>query len=300
MIGLGIDAGGSSIRWLLQEGTTVLGRGRHPSPAGPLYTDEARSETYSLFRTMAAEAAAAGRPSAAVAGVAGLDEGETEAERLSAVLAQALGLPQARVRVVNDMQIAFRSAFAPQQGVLVYGGTGSIACCELADGSLLRVGGHGYLIDDAGGGFWIGRRALRQVLRAADETGRLDGPLAEALCAALDAHDWPGIRAAIYGGGRSRIASLAPAVAAAAAAGDEGAQAIVLAAGRELGRLAVVLSARIGQELPVALAGGITRLGEPLLTGMRTVLGGGRELRAVDVEPVEAAARMALELAGSD
>lgn len=298
MISLGIDAGGSSTRWLLRSEEAELARGRLPTRSGPLYDDESRRETFARFEKIAAEVLEIDRPQAVVAGVAGLDEGTEAAVELSRVIETALGPVAPLVRVVNDMRIAYRSVFDPAGGVLLYAGTGSIASFEQSDGRLLRAGGHGYLIDDAGGGFWIGSQALRAVLREADSTGRLFGALADAICGELDARDWPAIRSAVYGAGRSRVASLAPAVAAAANAGDAQAQAILAAAGTELGRLPVLLFGVLGRQLPVAFSGGISKLSPLLHNAVRAALPDGSELRVVDVEPVEAAARMALALAG--
>lgn len=293
---LGIDAGGSSTRWLLKSRERELGRGRLASHSGPLYNDESRRETYARFEKIAAEALAVARPEAVVAGVTGLDEGTGAAEELRDLLVAALELPGRCIRVVSDMRIAYRNIYEPEAGVLVYAGTGSIACCELRDGTLLRVGGHGYLIDDAGGGFWLGSQALRAALRTADEGGQLSGALAKELCRELDASGWPEIRAAIYGGGRSRVASLAPAVGSAAAAGDSQAARILSAAGVELARLARLLFERVGRQLPVAFSGGISNLSPLLTAAFAAALPEGCRFEVVDVEPVEAAARMAQEL----
>lgn len=292
---LGIDAGGSSTRWLLTEGGLELGRGSLPSLSGPLYNDEARRETFARFAAIARSAMTVGRPKTVVAGVTGLDEGTPPAHALAELLATELELESSRVRVVNDMRIAYRAAFEPQQGILVYAGTGSIACCEVEDGRLIRAGGHGYLIDDAGGGFWIGSYALRVTVRAWDE-GRDPGPLAKEIGLVLEAHDWPTMRAIVYGAPRSKVASLAPAVAAAAAKGDEEAASILQEAGRELGRLARVLQERLGRALPVAMSGGIARLGQPLTGAVEQALTTGSRFEVLDLEPVEAAARMAGEL----
>ena len=51
-------------------------------------------------------------------------------------------------------------------------GTG-VACLAVPrDGTARIIGGHGYLLGDEGGAFWIGRAGLRAVLRARDGRGR--------------------------------------------------------------------------------------------------------------------------------
>jgi N-acetylglucosamine kinase-like BadF-type ATPase len=74
-------------------------------------------------------------------------------------------LPKARVRVESDAAIAFAGAIGVKPGVLLIAGTGSIAIGRKVDGSMIRVGGWGPHFGDEGGGFWIGREAVRAALR---------------------------------------------------------------------------------------------------------------------------------------
>ncbi|MDD5656248.1 MAG: BadF/BadG/BcrA/BcrD ATPase family protein [Elusimicrobia bacterium] len=66
-----------------------------------------------------------------------------------------------RVVVVSDVELAHAAAFSGGPGVLVVGGTGSIALARDGSGAARRSGGWGQLLGDEGSGFWIGRRALR-------------------------------------------------------------------------------------------------------------------------------------------
>ena len=54
---------------------------------------------------------------------------------------------------------------------MIISGTGSIAYGRNAAGEAARSGGWGYVLGDEGSGYWIGRAALRAVLRAADLRG---------------------------------------------------------------------------------------------------------------------------------
>lgn len=310
-VALGIDCGGSGTRWrLLQRGANgqdePLGEGRlgplsglaFLPGAGASERDAASGRIAQLAREVRSrlrEAGAGPAPDAVRAGVTGLSDGDEAADRIGRSLAEALGTRTDRVRVLNDMALAFLARFRAGEGILVYAGTGAIAVHVDAGGTLLRAGGHGYLIDDAGGGFWIGRQALKAVLREADRRGRpADGPLADAIYGALGARDWSEIRPLIYGGGRTRVAALVPAVGEALAAGDPVAGDIVEAAGAELARLATVLLERLGRPETVALAGGAARLGAPLHDAVAAALPGGATLDVASVDAAAAAARWAL------
>ncbi len=298
-LALGIDAGGSSTRWLLvdEPGDTVA-EGR----VGPVSAIELRpgSDSGPALENLARlfeQVGAAGRPGYVVAGVTGLDTGSPEAERLEEFIAARLGLATDAVAVLGDVITAYLSVFGPGEGVLVYAGTGSVAVHVAKNGDVVRAGGHGYLIDDAGGGYWIGREALKRVLRAADQTGAPpSGRLASAVFSALGGSDWQTVRTAVYGGGRSKVASLAGVVAMAASRGDAIAAEVLAEAGRELSRLVNVVFGRLGQSLPVALAGGVAASG-PALTGpLAAGLPGATSLRVSTAQPVVAAAELARQV----
>jgi len=309
-LALGIDAGGSSTRWLLvDEAGEPVGAGKvgpvsaidlpqDPSPAPVGGSDNA---ALAALEELAIAVLKVGSPSFVVAGVTGLDTLSPEAVRLEGFLAGTLAVPVQSVRVLGDVATAYLASFAPGMGVLVYGGTGSVAVHLATDGSLLRAGGHGYLIDDAGGGFWIGREALRRVLRAADESGGpAGGPLAAAVYADLGGSDWPTIRRAVYGGGRSRVAALTPVVALAARRGDQDALAVLAGAGSELARLVGIVCGRLGQVLPVVVAGGVAMCGAPLVKALAAGLPAGATVTVATTSPVEAAAAVARQLAAGE
>lgn len=311
-VGLGIDAGGSSTRWQLRGPDGVLAAGRLPPLGAHLFRDDGRADATARLeelaaaladaaeaaptRSEAAGAAASGvAPAAVVAGVTGLSAGSDEAAWLRSALASRLALPEAAVEVVDDVELAFRGAFPAGDGVVVVAGTGSIALARDRAGARLRAGGHGYLLDDDGGGFSIGRAALRAVLREADHGGAPpDGALARRVYAAMGGADWAQVRAHVYGGGRSAVAALVPEVAAAAREGDAEAERILRWAGGELARLARLLLERCGEPRPVALAGGLAGLGGALEASFRSGLAPEIEVRVVTEEPVDAAGRMAL------
>lgn len=303
-LGLGIDAGGSSTGWLLKNPQGVeLARGRAGGITGLMFAgDESGLSpeghvSMDRLKALLNEVSSFGRPTGVVMGAAGLEGGSRAALLLLETIAGLLDLPLDAVVVDNDMEIAYRSAFSPGEGVLLYGGTGSIAYHLPRSGPALRVGGFGYLIDDAGGGFWIGQQALRQVMRWHDEVGLPAGrPLAQEVYAQLGTSNWPGIRQAVYSGGRSTVAALAKAVVGAAGRGDDAAAAILSEAGTELARLANVALRRLGQLLPVTLMGGVASMGPQLLEAVQAGLPQGVPLKVSTEDPVQAAARLAARI----
>lgn len=74
------------------------------------------------------------------------------------------------LRLLGDQEIALAGA-VEGPGMLLIAGTGSVCCGRDAAGNLFRVGGYGYLIDDCGSGWAIGRDILAAVVRAEDGRG---------------------------------------------------------------------------------------------------------------------------------
>ena len=77
-------------------------------------------------------------------------------------------LPRAQLLIETDAFITYIGAIGPVPGILLIAGTGSIALARRADGTMVRAGGWGPTFGDEGGGFWIGREAIRHALRAHD------------------------------------------------------------------------------------------------------------------------------------
>lgn len=273
---LGLDVGGTATRWALADGRgALLAQGEAPAFTGLMLLDAPGRATLAtaLQALQAALAQAAPRaPAALWAGITGFDAAQSAA--LATELAQALGVDAARVALASDIELACRAAFAPGTGIVVYAGTGAIAAHLAADGQLHRAGGRGAVLDDAGGGHWIAREALKQVWRAEDHAPGAwrRSPLAQALFDELGGSDWSTTRAFVYGASRGELGRLALAVARAAAA-DPAARALLHEAGTELARLALALRQRLGPQ-PVALAGRVFELHPCIEAALREALPG--------------------------
>jgi glucosamine kinase len=217
---------------------------------------------------------------------------------LCAMVGAAFGLPATAVRAISDIELACHAAFAPGAGYVLYAGTGSVAAFVDANGQLQRAGGRGPIIDDAGGGHWIAREALRQVWRAEDaEPGAWQrSALAGALFEAMGGAGWAVTRQWVYGATRGELGTLALAVAGAAAAvpADTAALAILVQAGHELARLGQALLTRYGDR-PIALAGRVFDLDPVIETTLRDALPRGIPVRRAPLHAHQTAARLAAE-----
>ena len=164
---LALDAGGTSTRAVaLDPAGTVLGHGRaaagNPTAAGIVPAAEA------IAAASAAALAEAGSAEVAVIAMAGEQSDAFRAE-VTRRLA-AYGVTQ--VVLEHDLLALFCSGTPSPDGYALIAGTGTVAA-RVVDGGLARVvGGRGWLLGDAGGGFWIGRRVARAVVAALDgQTG---------------------------------------------------------------------------------------------------------------------------------
>src|SRR5262249_22680106 len=108
------------------------------------------------------------RPAAICLGMAGVDRPQ-DIEAVRGIM-RRIGF-KARVVVVNDALVALVAGAGDAAGVVVVAGTGSIAYGRNDSGRAARAGGWGHLLGDEGGGFWIGRAALRAVVRQFDGRG---------------------------------------------------------------------------------------------------------------------------------
>jgi glucosamine kinase len=293
-IGLGIDAGGTQTRWALatRDGA-ILAEGTVAGlSALQMSKLEGRASVHATFKTLACEVLAHAQPSRVRAGLTGFGG---DGEQLTSWLAELLGVQPNAIAMCNDIDIAYRACFMPGEGYLVYAGTGSIGAFIDADGAFHRAGGRGVVLDDGGGGFWIAREALRHIWRREDEApGSWEASaMARAVFEHVGGSDWAHSRQFIYGQERGEVGKLALMVAASAGQ-DPAADAILLAAGRELGRLAGALIARFGPR-PVALTGRAADLHPAIAASMRASLPAGTIITQSAMRAHHAAARLAAQ-----
>lgn len=238
-------------------------------------------------------------PGAICLGIAGVDRPD-DAAVVTGIM-KRIGY-KARVLVVNDALVALEAGAPGEAGVVVISGTGSISYGRNADGMAARSGGWGYVLGDEGSGYWIGRAALRAVLREADQRGK-----PTALTPLLLTHfgvDRPqGLIHEVYHSNLkpAAIGALAQCVHQAFAAGDEVAIGILRGAANELESAALSVARRlglVGQKVPFILAGGIFKavpwLHEELARRL-PIAAPGSAVTLLDREPATGAVLLALQ-----
>ena len=167
MIFLGIDGGGSKTAFLLEndDGQELARFETGPSNWLSSGSSTARESLTAGITSLSAT------PDIVCGGFAGA--GRAEGIEFYRTCLTAL-LPRAVVIVETDAFISFMGAIGPNPGVLLIAGTGSIALARKTDGTMIRAGGWGPAFSDEGGGFWIGREAIRHALRANDAAEAAD------------------------------------------------------------------------------------------------------------------------------
>lgn len=211
------------------------------------------------FRTLLAELFATigqwgecGRVGIGAAGVS-----NPAVSRIVTEVAASYGL-RGRIELKGDQEIALYGATGGRPGCILIAGTGSICTGMDECGRIVRTGGWGHLIDDAGSGYALGRDALAALVRAQDGRGEAT-LLTEFILTKLAVREPEELIAAIYGAeDKSLIASLAVAVEQAGRKQDQTALRILSHNGRALAELVAAVSKQINMShMPLILMGGL-------------------------------------------
>jgi N-acetylglucosamine kinase-like BadF-type ATPase len=257
---LGIDAGGTkTVCQLANERGEVLAEARR---GGANLQAVGELEVEKVLHEVMDEVIGDGdiTPAAICLGIAGVDRVE-DAATVRGIM-KRIGY-KARVLVVNDALVALEAGAPGEPGIVVIAGTGSIAYGRNSRHEAARAGGWGYVLGDEGSGYWIGRAALRAVLRQADRRG----PLTQLTNLLLEHFEVPQaqdlIHEVYHGTLRpAAIAALAQCVQKAFSAGDAVAIGILRGAADQLESSALSVARRlelVGTSFPFVLAGGIFR-----------------------------------------
>lgn len=253
-------------------GTTVL------AGAGGVDTPHDAAALTQLIRSVAEAAAGAGP----APGVFSAADGHPAPDAYPA--------SETPVIAVHDTRLIL-AAGGHTEGIAAIAGTGSVAWGVNASGHGTRAGGWGYLLGDEGSGYWLGREAVRHVLRdaqhrgASDETPAEDDRFARAVLghAGVDTpteliaafHDRPD--RTHWAGLARTVIELAP--------HDDAARELVSAAAAHLAELIITVARNLGEPLPVVMGGGLATTSVGL--ELRERLGDhGLRVTLLDREPV--------------
>ena len=263
---LAIDVGGTSTRAAIvsTDGTCVgSARARAGNPTSSGADDAAAAIAEAALAAMAGAAVDPGDVAAGVVAIAGAS-GQVGAWLVTELV--RAGLPE-QLTLEADLLAAFCSGSLAPAGYALIAGTGA-AAIRVRNGRIeATADGLGWLLGDAGSGFWIGRRAVLAATRDLDDRGPPTA-LTDLLVAELGLIRSSGrgtdgrvpvlrqLVAVLYGLRPVELSRFAPLVFDAAAAGDDVATGIVGSAGDAL---AATLTAVLVPDIagPIVLSGSI-------------------------------------------
>ena len=298
MFVLGIDAGGTkTVCQLANERAEILAEARR---GGANLQASGELEVEKVLHEVMEEAIGDREltPAAICLGIAGVDRPDDA--RVVRSIMKRVGY-KAKCLVVNDALVALEAGAPGRPGVVVIAGTGSISYGRNDRNQAARAGGWGYMLGDEGSGYWIGRAALRAVLRAANRRGPAT-KLTDLLLAFYGVARAQDLIHQVYSGTLrpAAIAALAKCVQSAFTDGDAVAIGILRGAADQLESSALSVARRldmIGSEFPFVLSGGMYRavpwLEEEL--GRRLMLASPRSRTLLlEIEPAYGAVRLAI------
>jgi len=179
-------------------------------------------------------------------GIAGVGASEEKRVEVSNVIGQILSTPpfchalskrfnpSVNIEVVSDVVITLVAGAGKRHGIVAISGTGSVVYGETVKGQRIKVGGWGYQLDE-GSGYAIGRKAIKEILRAYDANGKTT-LLAQKVLNVWNLSSMQDVVNYIYQKTTkpTDIANLAKIVNSAASAGDESAKDILRKTAKDL------------------------------------------------------------------
>ena len=174
---------------------------------------------------------------------------------------QQLQLDFAAWQLTSDARTSLYGANNGEPVVMVALGTGSVAMRLSADGTEQQTGGWGFNIGDEGGGAWLGKLAVRQLLWQLDSDDGVSSPLTQALALHCGDHTrtvLPWLKQA----GANDFAALAPLV----FAHQDCPLAQQLLHQHATAIAELICCCRGERPLPVVLLGGLAASSQPLLS----------------------------------
>jgi glucosamine kinase len=205
---LAIDAGGTSTRAVLLDASgrcRGYGRAGSGNPTSAGIANAVAAVVHASEQALAADDGVLVPPSLAVLALAG----EKTAAFAEQVTARLGPLGFAPVILEPDLLGIFGSGTHLPDGYAMVAGTGTSAI-RVVGGRLDRVaGGRGWLLGDAGGGFWIGHQVTRAVVAALDGQGPATA-LTERVLTTVGVADLKALVSALYSWRPVQLSRFAP------------------------------------------------------------------------------------------
>jgi len=289
---LGIDAGATATKWALYDGTQIVATGKCAAMDGHIYRVESKARINEVLTEISAAVNGA-EINGVFAGITGAAAGDSATDPLAQLFHSYF--PNANVRIVHDIELAYYANFEVGEGILLYAGTGSIAMYIDDEAGPVRAGGWGYLLGDEGGAFWIGREAIRWVLAGLDTGEEVEADsLSEVILQQMNATNWDEIKKFVYSNERSEIAKLAATVGRMADQGDADAQGIIYEASQQLIALVHQLDIQIENAPRIVIAGGVCQEGSFLAKALNSFFS--ERISISDCDIAQRAAELALDI----
>ena len=298
---IGIDGGGTATKICVADPDGVI-HGHHT--AGPLNINgQSREEfrrTIGEILTLPARMGLKPGDCAAIGiGAAGISNPRTREVLEEAFRDSGYSAP---VYVYSDGETALAAVFPECHGIILIAGTGSICYGRREDGTVIRSGGYGHLIDDGGSAYDIARRMLAAVVQAEDGRGGAT-VLKELVYDRLGISGVSELVGYVYAPERRKgdLAALAVLLGRAVAMGDRTAMEIEDACADELCALIRPVLGRLPEEKNVAIGGSVLLKNERIQRKVRdriTAIKDDAWIRAATREASEGAVRLAMRELG--
>ena len=234
---IGLDGGGTKTEVVvcdLQGNVISLFRSGAININGENVTNVENNLRY-IFEKIFSETGPSSKCACTCVGAAGISNALARETLKAAIVSSGYS---GRFIISGDHQTALYGALGKGEGIILIAGTGSICYGRNKYGSEHRTGGFGYLIDDEGSGYAIGRDMLSAIVRAYDGRGEATA-LTDMVFSQLKINSVEELISYIYSKETNKrdIAKLAPNLTHACKNGDSAARAISHKCSNELFKL---------------------------------------------------------------
>ena len=210
-----------------------------------------------------------------------------------------------RINIFTDAEILHYAAFGSNNGILIESGTGAVCVYGIKE-NLKQLGGWGYLLGDEGGGYDMGRRAVRGALND-ENRARKRSKLTDALLKYYELSEPENLISVVYSSDNPQnfLASSAELICSYADEGDEEAIKIVGKVSAALVDLALSAIEMEESEPPfrLACAGSLLENKTPVLKEFQSKLQDSEveiDRVRIPMPPAAAGAKFAIESVGAE